>query len=411
MLSLSTGWNSLYREWVGSNFNFVPMRRSVFHTGRMMMLFLLLGTMLFTQCAVITHVTRLSKFQNNKVTPVESTNRGRLEYLGSYPVVHLYGTPEEMGRQYGTLLKPQLHSFLAILESVFSEEDMEDYLQLAAATGPFLPGEIQTEIRAIAQASGISYDHLVALNVATKVACSTLAAWDESTPDGRLIMGRNADYRSKGMNKYLGLLVVRHPDKGFQSIHITYLGLVGGFSGMNSRGVSYGNMISYNAKDDTINTQGLPVQIAMRIAGERASSTDEYAHFMLKNHLMVPNIVMVADAEKAVITEHTPFEGRWREGKNGILGSTNFFHNEDISVEYKPDKRYSTLQNEINAHYGNFSVERMKTVMYKIRGRKRRNLQCAVMEPSRMRLHVSINKIPASKGPFKEIDARALFRE
>lgn len=388
------------------------MRRSIFRPGRIVLFPLLIVLFIaFTQCAIVTHVTLLSKFQNNRYTPVEEISRGRLGYLASYPVVHLYGTPEEMGRQYGSLLKPQLQSFFAILESVFSEKDMAEYLQLAAEAGPFLPEEIQTEIRAVAEASGISYNHLVALNVATKVACSTLAAWGESTVDGQLIMGRNADYKSKGMNKYLGLIVVRHPEDKLQSIHITYLGLAGGFSGMNSRGVSYGNMISYNAKDDSVNTKGLPVQLAMRMAGETASTADEYAAFMLNKTLMVPNIVMVADAEKAVITEHTPSEGERREGTKGILASTNFFHNEDLSVKYEPDKRYSILQNEINAHYGKFTVDRMKSVMYTIRGRKRRNLQCVVLEPSQMRLHISINKIPASKGPFKEVDALELFRD
>jgi len=385
---------------------------SIRHPGKVALFPLLIVVLiLFTQCAIVTNVTRLSKLQNNRYTPVAETNKGRLEYIASYPVVHIYGTPEEMGRQYGFLLKSQLQSLFIFIESVFSEEDMEEYLQLAAATEPFLPEEIRTEIRGIADASGISYNHLVALNVATKVACSMLAAWSESTPDGHLIMGRNADYRSKGMNKYLGLIVVRHPENGFKSIHITYLGLVGGFSGMNSRGLCYGNMISYNAKDDSVNTQGLPVQLAMRMAGENASTADEYAAFMLEKNLMVPNIVMVADTEKAVITEHTPFEGERREGEKGILGSTNFFHNENLSVEYEPDKRYSILQNEVNTHYGNFTVDRMKSVMYEIRGRKRRNLQCVILEPSRMRLHISINKIPASRGPFKEFDAIELFRD
>jgi len=388
------------------------VRKSVFYPGGFFFIPLLFVVLiLFTQCTVVTHVTRLSRFQNSRYTPAEETVQGRLEYIASYPVVHIYGTPEEMGRQYGFLLKPQLQSLFTLVESVFSEEELEEYLQLAAATEPFLPEEIRTEIRAIAHVSGISYNHLVALNVATKVACSTLATWGESTPEGHLIMGRNADYRSKGMNKYLGLLVVRHPENGFKSIHITYLGLVGGFSGMNSTGLSYGNMISYNSKDDSVNIQGLPVQLAMRLAGETTSTADEYAAFMLERNLMVPNIVMVADAEKAVITEHTPFEGERREGEKGTLGSTNFFHTKHLSVEYKPDKRYSILQNEVNTHYGNFTVDRMKSVMYEIRGRKRRNLQCVIMEPSRMRLHISINKIPASKGPFKEFDAMELFRD
>ena len=40
-----------------------------------------------------------------------------------------------------------------------------------------------------------------------------------------------------------------------------------------------------------------------------------------------------------------------------------------------------------------------------------KTLQCVLFEPEKMRIHVSMNKVPASKGPFIEFDINTLLKE
>ena len=366
---------------------------------------------LLSQCSLLVNLKQLSQFQNSGYFPQDTCSGAWLEYAGEYPVVHLSGSPREMGTQYGTLLKPQLRSLFSIFEKVFSEKQINEYLKLASEAGPSLPGEVRDEIKAIADVSGINYDLLIAMNVGTKVDCSTLAANGDATPDGKLIMGRNADYKTKGLNRVLGLIVVRHPEHGLKTAMVSYIGLVGGFSGINEKGVSFGNMLSYNGKDSLENVKGLPVQLLLRLAGEASSNSEEFIDYLSGKEFMISNIVMVADSEKALISEHSQTDSDVRESDRGILASTNFFHSSRLASNIKPDNRFSIIMDEVRKNYGNISVEQMKSIMYKARKKKHRNVQCLVIEPSEMLLHVCINKIPASKGPFTTIDARKLFEQ
>jgi hypothetical protein len=52
----------------------------------------------------------------------------------------------------------------------------------------------------------------------------------------------------------------------------------------------------------------------------------------------------------------------------------------------------------------------MKEAMH-IARRKGRNLQCVLFEPGAAKMHVSINKVPASKGPFTEFDINKLLND
>ncbi len=42
---------------------------------------------------------------------------------------------------------------------------------------------------------------------------------------------------------------------------------------------------------------------------------------------------------------------------------------------------------------------------------KNKTLQCVIFEPEKMLIHVSMNKVPASKGPFIEFDVNELLKK
>lgn len=340
-----------------------------------------------------------------------STEKGkpRIEYIHSMPIVHVYGTPREMGLQYGTILKEQLNSLIELANQLFPERKIEEYLATGQAASPNLSAKMWEELKGISEASGVDMNYLLAINLVPRTSCSALAVWDEATIDGHLLMGRNADYAFKSVNKALGLIVVKHPKEGYATVTVTFLGMIGGYSCMNETGLSYGNMLVHNGKDKTIDTKGLSIQLIMQTCGERFSTAREMADFISKQVLLTPNNVMCADMNEAIVVEASQEKSEIREGQKGILAATNYFLSPGLYDGYVPCNRFGKLMLDAKSNYGNYTVEKLEKAMFEAR-RKGQNLQCVIMEPATRTLYISINKVPASKGPFTPIHLDELIK-
>jgi predicted choloylglycine hydrolase len=359
-------------------------------------------------CSILKNINQLSQIQKSDHVVDPLSKPATLVHQGQIPIIHLYGTPEEMGRQYGTILKPQLKSLYSLMVSVFPKKKLEGYIYQAKKAEPALPAEVKSELKAISEASGIEYQFVVAMNVIPRVDCSTLAAWGESTTGNELLMGRNAEYYTKGLNKVMGIIVVRHPDSGLKTINISYLGMVGGFTGMNEKGVCWGNMLAYNGHDDSLYYNGLSIQLLMRLGGEQSSTCEEFRNFLQSQNHIIPIIVMVANQDTAFVTEHTKDFSDYRIATRSILASANLFHTQKMAKHVEPDERYSILLSEARKHYGNLDVNTFEKIMAKA-SQKNKNVQCVIFEPSKMQFYVSMNKVPASEGPFSLIDANSVL--
>ena len=85
------------------------------------------------------------------------------------------------------------------------------------------------------------YLDLVAMNVLPAIRCTTFAAWGKASRDGSLVMGRNADYFSFGLGDRISMVVVYHTPKRVPLAAVTFLGMVGAFTGVNAEGVAFGD--------------------------------------------------------------------------------------------------------------------------------------------------------------------------
>ncbi len=374
-------------------------------------LLILLTAELHTGCSVYSAFNTVFNEEWAQTQPPE-TEKGlpRLEYINSVPVVHLYGTPYEMGTQYGKILNKQLEALEFITQKFFSKKTINKYLELAENIKPNLPDETLAFISGMAASSGVNYQHLLAINTVPKTTCSVLAVWGDATTDGKLLMGRNADYNFKRINKGLGLIVVKHPDKGNATVSSSFLGLAGTFTGMNEKGVCYGNMLVYNGFEEKNYTDGLPIQLLMQQAAEQSNSAREMTDYLATQKHIIPVNVMCADSTEAIVLELGQKKFAIREGKKEVLAATNYFYSSGMFEHPENDQRLSVLLNEARINYGQFNLENLKNAMHLAR-RRNQNLQCVLFEPSEKAIHVSMNKVPASKGPFLFFDAAILFNE
>jgi len=333
----------------------------------------------------------------------------RMEQAGHVAVLHLYGSHEEMGRQYGTLLRRPISELVAFLRAAVPAKKRHQLLMLAGKREHTLPEGMRAEIHAAAEAAGVPYDYLVAMNVLPSVQCTALAAWGDATADGEMLMGRNAEYPSFGLADCGTLLVVLHPDEGLPVVGVSFIGLMGAYTGINSEGVAFGNMLAFNGRFAGVRFEGQAIQIAMRVAAHQSQSAEEMCRRLAEVPATTPVCVMVADRQEARVLEIDPGAYAERHGVDGVLAVSNYLLDPGLR---KGDPvqcpRYAALMDAASRHRGRINVSVLEEALDAARW-EGLNLQAVVFEPTTMKMHLSANRVPASAGPYATFDLRELF--
>ncbi len=359
-------------------------------------------------CSYIEALRCRSRIRTELLTP-KRHDPARLDVCGNIPILHLYGTQKEMGAQYGTILKTPLQALDTYLRTLLPKKKFQQFLDFARKNETALPSSYREELRAIADAAGVPYLDLVAINVLPSNRCTTFAAWGEASRDRSLIMGRNTDYLSFGLGDRASMIVVYHSTDGIPFASVGVLGIIGSFTGINAKGVAFGNMIIQNAKDAQIQNDGLPIQIALRMAAHECAAAKDMIDFLRAHRRMRAMNVMAADAGEALVVELACHGDDVRRGERGALFASNHFRSPDLRACEVHCGRYESLVRAAKDQHGSLDVEAMKKALYSARIPVI-NLQAVVFEPAAMRMHLSINRYPASAGPYTAFDVTELLR-
>jgi hypothetical protein len=220
-------------------------------------------------------------------------------------------------------------------------------------------------------------------------------------------MGRNAEYFTFGLADRGMLVVVYHPADGSAVAAVSFLGMIGAFTGVNDRGVAFGNMLVFNAADSG-EQPGLPIQIALRLAAHRAATAAQLAAILQSQRHAIPMNVMVADGREALAMELGIAGTAIRRGQDGSLAQTNYFLTEGLAAYPPQCDRHDLLLAAAQANRGRMGIEEMKKALHQARINAL-NVQAVVFEPAAMRMHVSVNRLPASAGPYVLMDLAKLF--
>jgi hypothetical protein len=115
-----------------------------------------------------------------------------------------------------------------------------------------------------------------------------------------------------------------------------------------------------------------------------------------------------ADATVALVLELGTGRSVRRDPVGGRLIATNHFRSRALRRRAVQCKRYDSLGALARRAGPTMTVKQMTDALHTNRIPEM-NLQAAVFEPAAMRVHLSINKVPASAGPFVELDLAELF--
>lgn len=167
------------------------------------------------------------------------------------------------------------------------------------------------------------------------VGCSSMAVWNEKSEDGSLLIGRNFDFYAGDAFAEDKIIAFIKPDKGIPFMSVTWGGMIGVVSGMNTEGIT----ITINAGKSEIPMQAkTPISILTRTILQYASTINEAIAIAKKSEVFVSEAIMIGSAKdnKAVIIEISPEKfGVFEVPNQNQLICSNHFQS-DI---YKKDER------------------------------------------------------------------------
>ena len=244
---------------------------------------------------------------------VATEGKGRLEMFDGTRLLHLEGTPEEMGRQHGALLKPEIKRLVnKIVYGVgvgssfakgrwFFGEIEEAQRRL----NPFIDPRYLAEMDAIALATGHEREEIRLANFFPELFhCSGFAIFGDATRGGTLYHGRILDYlRGMGLEQN-AVVIVSKPDKGHAWVNVSYSGFVGSVTAMNDQKVAIGEMGGRGEG----NWDGKPMAQLVREVMEKAGSLEEAVEIMRKGPRTCEYYYVISDGKtrRAVGIAATP---------------------------------------------------------------------------------------------------------
>jgi hypothetical protein len=333
------------------------------------------------EITAVSHLSRavaalLSSFDNHVPTLGPATGKrvviategeGRLEIIDGTRVLFTKGSPHEMGRQHGFLLRKQIDDVVErILYGVGVGSSLTkgrwffgEIEQAQARLAPFINPRYLTEMDAIAITVGRSKEEIRLANFFPELFhCSGFAIFGDATEGGRMFHGRVLDYLKGVGLEQNAVVMVMQPDEGHAWVNVSYAGFVGSVTGMNEKQIAIGEMGGRGEG----NWDGKPMAQLIREVMENADTLDEAIQIMRDSPRTCEYYYVISDAKskRAVGIAATPtrFELVWPGESHPELR-----HPIPDAVLMSAGDRYSKLVERVKAGYGKFTAATARDLM------------------------------------------------
>lgn len=337
---------------------------------------------------------------------------GRLSLINGYTVLHLAGTPEQMGEQHGRLLKPVVRKVVQAVIRREMGQTQDSYKRLINGTRVMekhLPDAFRRELKALATAVDLPYEEVVALQLFGDVSrsnsmhCSTYAVFGKATGTGECFAGRNMDYWDYGVMRYGALLIHFRPDEGIPFVTVSWAGIINGWTAMNVKGIVVANNTGYGARSNS--TGGLSTCFMLRKVAQFCDTVDAGVKTIQDTPRACGTVMLVAGGvpPKAAEVEydHEAIVVRW--AKDGYVLGTNHFRTlyEDPPMKDTEGwcSRYQRMLELIKASYGQIDGSMNFTADPKVY--MGINLHSAWFATKSLHFQLAMGPAPAAEGPFE----------
>ena len=336
---------------------------------------------------------------------------GWLEDIDGYPVLHLKGTPYEIGYQHGALLREKVQSGLNGVLKQEQGRELVDVLGVKVKLShaiqtiitiqrEFVPAKYFDELQGLSDASGLPLQDVRVANFLPELFhCSGFAISGAATEGGELFHGRVLDYAIDWGLQDHAVIIVCEPDGEIPFVNVTYAGFIGCVTGMNARHVSIGEMggggIGY--------WNGMPMALLVREALQRGETLEEVLTIFRETPRTCEYFYVVADGKT---NEAVGMEASWdvmdviRPGESHPL----LPHPVPDCALLSAGSRYEELVRRVQAGYGKFTAESAQRLMD--RGvAMSSNLHNVLFAPRSTRFWVANathDRRPAAEQPYQE---------
>jgi len=342
---------------------------------------------------------------------IARSGAGFLEEVDGSKVLHLKGTPREMGLQHGILLKDDIREQIRFLFDVKAKEFKPEVLGLkvpldakrliltiAETQRKYVPARFYEELGGIAAGSGVTIEEIVAANFIPEMFhCSGFALGGSATKDGTLYHGRILDYGCDWKLQDHAVLVVAEPEGAIPFVNVTYAGFIGSVTGMNAKKVSIGEM----GGGGLGHWEGVPMAILVRMALEEAGDLDAAVAVFRDHPRTCQYFYVVADGKSG---RGVGLEASWNAFAVVKMGEAEprLPHAVKDAVLLSIGSRYEELARRVQAGHGTFDAESARRLMDRPVAMKS-NLHSVLFETSTGRFWVanaSADGRPASSQPY-----------
>ena len=335
---------------------------------------------------------------------------GWLERIDGYPVLHLKGTPYEMGYQHGVLFTEHVRANAKYLLDVKGEQEALEWGPVRVKPRTLIETIVETqkrfvsdryleEIRGVAEGSGISLaDARLANFIPEMFHCSGFAVMNSATKDGTLYHGRVLDYAIDWRLQEHAVLIVAEPQGGIPFVNVTYAGFIGSVTGMNARHVSIGEM----GGSGIGHWEGVPMAWLVRDALERSETLDDAVRIFRDSPRTCQYFYVIADAKT---NRAVGMEASWNTFFTIAPGEYHSLLPKPVkdAVVLSAGDRYEELARRVASGHGTFTAETARHLMDRPVAMKS-NLHNVLFEPKSTRFWVAnagADLQPAAERPYQ----------
>lgn len=311
---------------------------------------------------------------------VARSGEGYLEMCNGVRVLHVSGSPYEMGYQMGELLREPVTEIIHLVRNYIDPWGAVWRLlqNVPVNLEPNIRPEFAEEMRGLVDGlnNDVTYEEIVAGNCLGDIFgairafmdnyldvefCSLTASWGDATADGELIATRNFDY----MNLFhrFNYVAVVNPDSGHAFVHTGITGLIGTHVGMSDIGLT--GALAYNSSYDS-DMSGVPMLLLLREAIQYSDSVDEALDVIRANDRTMGLNYMFTDGftKEAEVIEVSGGKSALRTGDMGdyVIATNHYVAPEMIAEQkgYEPEHttqcRYHRLNQLFEEHYGKIDL-------------------------------------------------------
>jgi isopenicillin-N N-acyltransferase like protein len=336
---------------------------------------------------------------------------GFLEEVGGARVLHVKGTPYEMGFQQGSLLRNDIRSLVRFLLDVKAKEATVEVAGvklldprrviagIVATQKKYYPPRFADELRGVADGSGVDLAEIHVANFIPELFhCSGFAIGGSATKDGTLYHGRILDYGCDWRLQEHAVLTVAEPEGRIPFVNVTYAGFIGSVTGMNASGVSIGEMGGRGMG----HWEGVPMAFLVRMALEEAGDLDAAIAVFRDHPRTCQYFYVIADGKSG---QAVGMEASWDAFGVVRMGEAEprLPHAIPDAVVLSVGSRYEELARRVKAGHGTFDADSARALMDRPVAMKS-NLHSVLFATRSGEFwvaHASIDGAPASTQPYR----------